>query len=86
VAVFDAGRIEAGPFYVEMAVCADPDEDSPGSIRIGRSLREAQPGLGSAEAARLVEDLARAVHAAHHGRHPRRCEAENVRSRPRHAA
>jgi eukaryotic-like serine/threonine-protein kinase len=65
VPVFDAGRIEGGPFYVEMAVCADPDEDSPGSIRIGRSLREAQPGLEPAEAARLVEDLARAVHAAH---------------------
>jgi eukaryotic-like serine/threonine-protein kinase len=65
VAVFDAGRIEGGPFYVEMAVCADPDEDSPGSIRIGGSLRDAQPGLAPAEAARLVEDLARAVHAAH---------------------
>jgi hypothetical protein len=65
VAVFDAGRIEGGPFYVEMAVCADPDEESPGSIRIGRSLREAQAGLAPAEAARIVEDLARAVHAAH---------------------
>jgi hypothetical protein len=65
VSVFDAGRIEGGPFYVEMALCADPDEDSPGSIRIGRSLREAQPNLSPAEAARLVEDLARAVHAAH---------------------
>lgn len=65
VSVFDAGRIEGGPFYIEMAVCADPDEDSPGSIRIGRSLRDAQPGLSPAEAARLVEDLARAVHAAH---------------------
>jgi hypothetical protein len=65
VPVFDAGRIEGGPFYVEMAVCADPDEDSPGSIRIGRSLRDAQPGLAPEEAARLVEDLARAVHAAH---------------------
>jgi hypothetical protein len=65
VSVFDAGRIEGGPFYVEMSVCADPDEESPGSIRIGRSLREAQPGLAADEAARLVEDLARAVHAAH---------------------
>ncbi len=65
VPVFDAGRIEGGPFFVEMAVCADPDEDSPGSIRIGRSLRDAQPGLAPDEAARLVEDLARAVHAAH---------------------
>ncbi len=65
VPVFDAGRIEGGPFYVEMAVCADPDEDAPGSIRIGRSLREAQPGLTPGEAARLVEDLASAVHAAH---------------------
>ncbi len=65
VPVFDAGRIEGGPFYVEMAVCADPDEAAPGSIRIGRSLREAQPGLSPEEAARLVEDLARAVHAAH---------------------
>jgi len=65
VPVFDAGRIEGGPFYVEMAVCADPDEEAPGSIRIGRSLREAQPGLSPEEAARLVEDLARAVHAAH---------------------
>ena len=65
VPVFDAGRIDNGPFYVEMAVCADPDEASPGSIRIGRSLREAVPGLAPDEAARLVEDLARAVHAAH---------------------
>ena len=65
VPVFDAGRIENGPFYVEMAVCADPDEEAPGSIRIGRSLREAQPGLSPTEAARLVEDLAGAVHAAH---------------------
>ncbi|HET9553476.1 MAG TPA: protein kinase, partial [Anaeromyxobacteraceae bacterium] len=65
VPVFDAGRIEGGPFYVEMAVCADPDEEAPGSIRIGRSLREAQPELEPGEAARLVEDLARAVHAAH---------------------
>ena len=65
VPVFDAGRIENGPFYVEMAVCADPDEEAPGSIRIGRSLREAQPGLSPEEAARLVEDLAGAVHAAH---------------------
>ena len=65
VPVFDAGRIEGGPFYVEMAVCADPDDESPGSIRLGRSLRDAQPGVGPDEAARLVEDLARAVHAAH---------------------
>jgi cell division protein FtsB len=65
VSVFDAGRIDGGPFYVEMAVCADPDEDSPGSIRIGRSLRDAASGLAPGEAARLVEDLARAVHAAH---------------------
>ncbi len=65
VPVFDAGRIEGGPFYVEMAVCADPDEEAPGSIRIGRSLREAQPGLSPLDAARLVEDLAGAVHAAH---------------------
>jgi hypothetical protein len=65
VPVFDAGRIEGGPFYVEMGVCADPDEASPGSIRIGRSLREARGGLSPADAARIVEDLARAVHAAH---------------------
>jgi hypothetical protein len=65
VPVFDAGRIEGGPFYVEMAVCADPDEEAPGSIRIGRSLREAREGLEPDEAASLVEDLARAVHAAH---------------------
>jgi hypothetical protein len=65
VPVFDAGRIEGGPFYVEMAVCADPDEASPGSIRIGTSLRDARAGLSPDEAARLVEDLARAVHAAH---------------------
>jgi eukaryotic-like serine/threonine-protein kinase len=65
VPVFDAGRIEGGPFYVEMAVCADPDDESPGSIRIGRSLRDAQPGIRPDEAARLVEDLTRAVHAAH---------------------
>ena len=65
VPVFDAGRIEGGPFYVEMAVCADPDEASPGSIRIGRSLHEERPALSAAEAARLVEDLARAVQAAH---------------------
>ncbi len=65
VAVFDAGRIEGGPFYVEMAVCADPDEASPGSIRIGRSLHAERAGLSAREAARLVEDLAGAVHAAH---------------------
>ena len=65
VPVFDAGRIENGPFYVEMAVCADPDEASPGSIRIGRSLHEERPAIGAREAARLVEDLASAVHAAH---------------------
>jgi cell division protein FtsB len=65
VPVFDAGRIENGPFYVEMAVCADPDEASPGSIRIGRSLHEERPAIGALEAARLVEDLASAVHAAH---------------------
>jgi serine/threonine protein kinase len=65
VPVFDAGRIENGPFYVEMAVCADPDEASPGSIRIGRSLHDERPAIGALEAARLVEDLASAVHAAH---------------------
>jgi serine/threonine-protein kinase len=65
VPVFDAGRIDGGPFYVEMGVCADPDEASPGSIRIGRSLREARAGLSAVDAARIVEDLARAVHAAH---------------------
>ena len=65
VPVFDAGRIEGGPFYMEMAVCADPDEAAPGSIRIGRSLREAREGMSPDEASRLVEDLARAVHAAH---------------------
>ncbi len=65
VPVFDAGRIEGGPFYVEMAVCADPDEASPGSIRIGRSLREARPGLSAEDAAHIVEDLSRAVDAAH---------------------
>jgi serine/threonine-protein kinase len=48
-----------------MAVCADPDEASPGSIRIGRSLHEERAGLSPAEAARLVLDLASAVHAAH---------------------
>ena len=63
--MFDAGRIEGGPFYVEMAVCADPDEASPGSIRIGRSLHAERPGVKPTEAARLVEDLASAVHAAH---------------------
>jgi hypothetical protein len=65
VPVFDAGRIDGGPFYVEMGVCADPDEASPGSIRIGRSLREARAGLAPGGAARIVEDLARAVEAAH---------------------
>jgi hypothetical protein len=65
VPVFDAGRIEGGPFYVEMAVCADPDEASPGSIRIGRSLHAERPALSALEAARLAEDLASAVHAAH---------------------
>ena len=65
VPVFDAGRIEGGPFYVEMAVCADPDEASPGSIRIGRSLHAERPAVSAPEAARLVEDLASAVHAAH---------------------
>jgi serine/threonine-protein kinase len=65
VPVFDAGRIEGGPFYVEMAVCADPDDASPGSIRIGRSLHEAGPGLSHVDAAKIMEDLARAVEAAH---------------------
>ena len=65
VPVFDAGRIEGGPFYVEMAVCADPDEASPGSIRIGRSLDAERSTLTARQAARLVEDLASAVHAAH---------------------
>jgi hypothetical protein len=65
VPVFDAGRIENGPFYVEMAVCADPDEASPGSIRLGRSLHDSRAGLSPGDAARLVEDLARAVQAAH---------------------
>jgi len=65
VPVFDAGRIDGGPFYMEMAVCADPDEAAPGSIRIGRSLREARDGMAADEAARLAEDLSRAVHAAH---------------------
>jgi hypothetical protein len=65
VPVFDAGRIENGPFYVEMAVCADPDEASPGSIRIGRSLQAEGAAIEADEAARLVEDLASAVHAAH---------------------
>ena len=65
VPVFDAGRIEGGPFYVEMAVCADPDEASPGSIRIGRSLHAERAAVSAREAARLVQDLARAVQAAH---------------------
>ena len=30
VPVFDAGRIDGGPFYVEMAVCADPGRGEPG--------------------------------------------------------
>jgi serine/threonine protein kinase len=65
VPVFDAGRIPRGPYYVEMAVCADPDPHALGHIRLGSSLREVRARLSVDEAVRHVEDLSRAVHAAH---------------------
>ena len=82
VPVFDAGRIEGGPFYVEMAVCADPDEASPGSIRIGRSLHEERPALSAPRGgAPRRGPRARGARRAPHRRRPRRPQA---RERPRH--
>jgi serine/threonine protein kinase len=65
VPVFDAGRIPRGPYYIEMAVCADPDPHALGHIRLGSSLKDVRSRLSLDEAVRHVEDLSRAVHAAH---------------------
>ncbi len=70
VAVHGAGRIDGGPYYIEMALCADADPERPGAIRLGSSLRHVAAGaagqlLPPEEAARLVEDAARGVEAAH---------------------
>ncbi|HUL58249.1 MAG TPA: serine/threonine-protein kinase, partial [Anaeromyxobacteraceae bacterium] len=70
VAVHGAGRIEDGPYFIEMALCADADPQRPGAIRVGSSLAHVAggggaPRLAPAEAARLVEDACRGVEAAH---------------------
>jgi serine/threonine-protein kinase len=71
IAVHDAGRIEDGPYYIEMALCADPDPARPGAIRLGTSLRNVAasgkgvPTLSPDEAARLIEDLCKGAEAAH---------------------
>ncbi|HUK65372.1 MAG TPA: protein kinase [Anaeromyxobacteraceae bacterium] len=69
VTVFDAGDLGDGRFFIEMALCAEPDvQGSPGAIALGRSLRayvlERGP-LAPDEAARLLQPVCAAVAAAH---------------------
>jgi hypothetical protein len=69
VTVFDAGDLGDGRFYIEMALCAEPDvQGTPGSFALGRSLRahvvERGP-LPADEAARLLQPVCAAVAAAH---------------------
>jgi hypothetical protein len=69
VTVFDAGDLGDGRFFIEMALCAEPDvQGAPGSIALGRSLRtyvvERGP-LPADEAARLLQPICAAVGAAH---------------------
>lgn len=69
VTVFDAGDLGDGRFFIEMALCAEPDvQGAPGSIALGRSLRahvvERGP-LSADEAARLLQPICAAVAAAH---------------------
>src|SRR5512138_691267 len=69
VTVFDAGDLGDGRFFIEMALCAEPDvQGAPGSVALGRSLRahvvERGP-LPADEAARLLQPICAAVAAAH---------------------
>jgi len=69
VTVFDAGDLGDGRFFIEMALCAEPDlEGAPGAVALGRSLRahvvERGP-LAPDEAARLLQPICAAVAAAH---------------------
>ena len=69
VTVFDAGDLGDGRYFIEMALCAEPDpEGAPGSVALGRSLRahvvERGP-LPPDEAARLLQPVCAAVAAAH---------------------
>ena len=69
VTVFDAGDLGDGRFFIEMALCAEPDvQGAPGSIALGRSLREhvvERGPLPADEAARLLQPICAAVAAAH---------------------
>ena len=69
VPVFDAGDLGDGRFFIEMALCAEPDPSGPpGSIAVGRSLRTwvAERGpLAPDDAARLLQPICAAVAAAH---------------------
>ncbi|HTT70406.1 MAG TPA: protein kinase [Anaeromyxobacteraceae bacterium] len=69
VTVFDAGDLGDGRFFIEMALCAEPDvQGAPGAIALGRSLKayvvERGP-LSPDEAARLLQPVCAAVAAAH---------------------
>jgi serine/threonine protein kinase len=69
VTVFDAGDLGDGRFFIEMALCAEPDVLGPtGAVALGRSLRahvlERGP-LSPEEAARLLQPICAAVAAAH---------------------
>jgi serine/threonine-protein kinase len=69
VTVFDAGDLGDGRFFIEMALCAEPDvTGAPGAVALGRSLRayvvERGP-LPADEAARLLQPISAAVAAAH---------------------
>jgi hypothetical protein len=69
VPVFDAGDLGDGRFFIEMALCAEPDASGgPGAIALGRSLRAlvAEGGpLAPDDAARLLLPIAAALAAAH---------------------
>ncbi|HET9598660.1 MAG TPA: protein kinase [Anaeromyxobacteraceae bacterium] len=69
VPVFDAGDLGDGRFFIEMALCAEPDASGgPGAIALGRSLRAlvAEGGpLAPDDAARLLLPIAGALAAAH---------------------
>jgi hypothetical protein len=69
VTVFDAGDLGDGRFFIEMALCAEPDVGgAPGAFALGRSLRayvvERGP-LAPDDAARLLQPVCAAVAAAH---------------------
>ncbi len=69
VTVFDAGDLGDGRFFIEMALCAEPNPSGPpGSIAVARSLRTwvAERGpLAPDDAARLLQPICAAVAAAH---------------------